>query len=233
MKVTRIETRVHSREPSPSPMRDALQALPGVGSVEVLVHTDDGLTGRGDAGFGRTRGGPAALGAIVEEMLAPLVVGRDPGEVRAIHEDLLRETEYVGARGFLRWGIAALDTALWDLLGRAAGWPVHRLLGAARDRIPAYAMVGWMNYSDDEIQAVCLRALEQGFRAVKIKVGYPTLEGDARRVEVVRSAIGPGTRIMVDANQVLATAEAIRRGRVFDELGCYWFEEPLPADDLE
>jgi L-alanine-DL-glutamate epimerase-like enolase superfamily enzyme len=94
-------------------------------------------------------------------------------------------------------------------------------------------MVGWLNYSDDEVQAICTRALEQGFRAVKIKVGYPTLEEDAQRIEVVRRAIGTRTALMVDANQALTTAEAIRRGRVFDELGCLWFEEPLPAADLD
>lgn len=233
MKVARVETRLHLREPSPRPIRDALQSLPGSGSVEVLVHTDDGLVGRGDAGFGRMAGGPRAVQVIVEEILAPLVIGRDPGRVREIHEDLLRETEYGGSQGLALFGIAALDTALWDLLGRAAGWPVHRLLGAVRDRVPAYAMVGWLNYDEDEVRAVCGRALEQGFRAVKIKVGYPTLDEDARRVETVRGAVGRETVLMVDANQVLNTAEAIRRGRVFEELGCFWFEEPLPAGDLE
>src|SRR5438094_1187440 len=185
MQVARLETHFHLRDPSPTPIRDALQTLPGSGSVEMLVHTDDGLTGRGDAGFGRIRGGPRAVQVIVEEILAPLVVGRDPALVRQIHEELLRETEYGGSAGLAMFGIAAVDTALWDLLGQAAGMPVYRLLGAARDRIPAYAMVGWLNYSDDEVQAICARSLEQGFRAVKINVGYPTLEEDARRIEVV------------------------------------------------
>jgi L-alanine-DL-glutamate epimerase-like enolase superfamily enzyme len=233
MKITRIETKVALREPAARPIRDALQALPGVGAVEVNVHTDDGLAGRGEAGFGRIGGGPRAVQVIIEEILAPVVLGRDPGQVRAIHADLLRETEYGGSAGLAMFGIAAVDTALWDLLGKAAGLPVHRLLGAARDRIPAYAMVGWLNYGDDEVQAVCTRALEQGFRAVKIKVGFPTLEEDVRRVEVVRQAVGRDTVLMVDANQSLTTAEAIRRGRAFEELGCFWFEEPLPADDLD
>lgn len=233
MRVTHVETRLRLREPSPNPNRDALQSLAGAGSVEVLLHTDDGLTGRGDAGFGRIQGGPQALQALIDYILAPLVTGRDPGSVRQVHEDLLRETEYAGSQGLAMWGIAAIDTALWDLLGKAAGWPVHRLLGAARDRVPAYAMVGWMNYTDDEVQAICVRALEQGFQAVKMKVGYPTLEEDVQRIEVVRRAVGQDTVLMVDANQVLTTAESIRRGRVFEELGCYWFEEPLPAQDLD
>src|SRR5437588_235762 len=119
---------------------------------------------------------------ILEEILAPRVVGRDPALVRQIHEDLLRETEYGGSAGLAMFGIAAIDTALWDLLGQAAGMPVHRLLGAARDRIPAYAMVGWLNYDEDELTSTCERAVEQGFRAVKVKVGAPTLEDDMRRL---------------------------------------------------
>lgn len=232
MKVERVETRLVERAPAPRPVRDALQSLPGAGAVEVRLHTDDGLVGSGDAWFGRMAGAPRAAQAIVDHMLAPLVVGRDPAFVRAIHEDLLRETEYGGSAGLAMIAIAAIDTALWDLLGQAAGQPVWRLLGAARDRVPAYAMVGWLNFSDDEARSVCERALEQGFRAVKIKVGHPTLEEDARRVESIRGAVGKETALMVDANQSLTTAEAIRRGRVFEQLGCYWFEEPLPAADV-
>jgi L-alanine-DL-glutamate epimerase-like enolase superfamily enzyme len=233
MKVTAIDARAHVRAPNPNPIRDALQALPGAGSVEVQLTTDDGLVGRGDAGFGRIAGGPETLKALIDGELAPLVMGRDPARVREIHEDLLRETEYHSATGLAMFGIAAIDTALWDLLGRAAGWPVHRLLGACRDRIPAYAMVGWLNYDDDEVQRICARAMEQGFRAVKIKVGYPTLEEDLRRVETVRAAIGREAALMVDANQSLTTAEAIRRARAFEASGCLWFEEPLPADDTD
>jgi L-alanine-DL-glutamate epimerase-like enolase superfamily enzyme len=232
MRVTQIEVRVRSRPPSPDPIRDALQTLPGAGSVETLVHTDEGLTGRGDAYFGRVAGGPAALGSVIEQVLVPMVVGRDPALVRAIHDDLLRETEYCGMAGLAMFGISCLDIALWDLLGKAAGWPVHRLLGARWDRIPAYAMVGWLNYSDDAVKVVCAQAVEQGFRAVKIKVGYPTLEEDAQRVETVRAAVGRETAVMLDANQSLALPEALRRGRVFQELGCLWFEEPLPAEDF-
>jgi L-alanine-DL-glutamate epimerase-like enolase superfamily enzyme len=233
MRVTRVETRLHLREPSPAPLRDALQSLPGAGSVQVKLHTDDGLTGAGDAWFGRMAGGPQVVQAIVEQVLARLVIGRDPGLVRQIHEEMLRETEYSGSQGLAMFGIAAVDTALWDLLGQAAGWPVHRMLGAARERVPAYAMVGWMNHSDAEICRVCEKALQQGFRAVKMKVGYTTMEEDVRRVELVRRAVGRATVLMVDANQSLSTAEAIRRGRAFQELGCYWFEEPLPAADVD
>jgi L-alanine-DL-glutamate epimerase-like enolase superfamily enzyme len=94
-------------------------------------------------------------------------------------------------------------------------------------------MVGWMNHSDAEVQGVCARAVAQGFRAVKMKVGYPSLAEDVRRIKVVRDVIGADTALMVDANQTLTTAEAVRRGRAFEDLGITWWEEPIPADDVD
>lgn len=233
MKVTDVQIQVHRTKPNPQPIRDALQSLPGAGSVEVTLVTDDGIRGKGDSGFGRIAGAPDALAAVIEHELKPLVLGADPAFVRLLHQQLLRETEYHGSFGLAMFGIAAIDTALWDCLGKARGVPCWQLWGAARDRIPAYAMVGWLNYPDAEVQRICAQAVDQGFRAVKIKVGYPTLTEDIRRVKTVREAIGADVALMVDANQSLTTADAIQRGRAFEDLGCLWWEEPIPADDID
>jgi len=233
VKVTHVEVTVHRSKPRAEPLRDALQSLPGAGSVRVVVHTDEGADGTGEVGFGRIAGAPDTLAALIERELKPLVIGTDPAFVRGTHEAMLRQTEYHGSFGLAMFGIAALDTALWDCLGKSLGVPCWKLWGAARDRVPAYAMVGWMNHSDEQVQQVCARAVEQGFRAVKMKVGYPTLEEDVRRIGLVREAIGPDTVLMVDANQSLTTAEAVRRGRAFEELGIHWWEEPIPADDVD
>jgi len=207
--------------------------LPGTGAVKVTVRTDQGPSGEGHIYFGRIAGGPAALAALIEHELRPLVIGSEVAMVRATHEAMLRETEYHGSFGLGMWGIAAIDTALWDCLGRAQGVPCWKLWGGARDRIPAYAMVGWLNYSDEEVRRICAQAVEQDFPAVKIKVGYPTLAEDVARVKTVRQAIGDNTGLMVDANQSLTTAEALRRGRAFEDLGCVWWEEPIPAQDID
>ena len=233
VRVTELEVVATCREPGPNPIRDALQSLPGTGSVRVTVQTDEGIGGSGEVYFGRIAGGPKALAALTEHVLKPLAIGSDPDFVRGTHEAMLRETEYHGSSGLAMFGIAAVDTALWDCLGRAHGVPCWRLWGAVRDSIPAYAMVGWLNYTDEEVQRICAQAVEQGFRAVKIKVGYPTLAEDVQRVQVVRQAIGEGIGLMVDANQALTTKEALRRGRAFEDLGCYWWEEPIPADDID
>jgi len=178
MKVTKISLDVNRRDPNPDPICDALQCLPGAGSVRVTVHTDAGVSGTGAVSFGRIGGAPDALASVIKHELEPVVIGTDPACVRGTHESLLRETEYHGSFGLAMFGIAALDTALWDCWGKALETPCWKLWGGVRDRVPAYAMVGWLNYDDAEVQQICETAMLQGFRAVKIKVGYPSLAED-------------------------------------------------------
>lgn len=233
MKITDITIEIRRQEPNPTPKRDALQALPGAGSATVTIKTDRDISGRGDTFFGRIQGAPDALAALIEHELKPLLIGREVHMVRHLHAEMRRETEYHGSAGLTTIGIAALDTALWDCLGKERGVPCWQLWGGSQQKIRAYAMVGWLNYDDGEVQDVCARAVAQGFSAVKIKVGYPTLAEDIRRVETVRRAVGDSIGIMVDANQSLTAAEAIRRGRAFEQLGCLWWEEPIAADDID
>lgn len=233
MQIKSLSVRVNRAKPNPNPVTDALQVLSGAGSVELTLETDNGIRGTGDCYFGRVAGAPDALAGVIEHVLKPLVIGTNPAEVRGTHQAMLRHTEYHGSFGLAMLGIAAIDTALWDCLGKGLGVPCWQLWGRVHDRIPAYAMVGWLNYDDDKVQGICAQAVQQGFRAVKIKVGFRTLAEDIKRVKTVREAIGPDVRLMVDANQSLTTAEAIQRGRAFEDLGCYWWEEPIPADDVD
>lgn len=230
MQVTAVRARAESK-PRPKPIRDALQTLDTLGYCQVEVETDADVTGTASIYFGRVGAGPAVLAQFVNEILGPAVVGSDPAFVRQIRGRLWQLTDYSGTVGFAMNGIAGIDIALWDVLGKAAGQPVWRLLGAARDRIPTYAMVGWLNYTHDELQAICEKAMQQGFRGVKVKVGAPTLAEDLQRIQAVRRIIGDDALLMVDANQVLSVNEAMMRGRAYEDFGCYWFEEPIRADD--
>ncbi len=231
MKVKDVWVQFQQRPHSAEPIRDALQTLSGGGSVSVQIESDDGLVGVGGSSFGRIDGAPRTLATLIEEELVPLVIGRDVAEIGAIVESLKVETEYHGSAGITTFGISAIDVALWDLLGKAHGVPTWRLWGAYRDRVPAYAMVGWSNFDVDGVRRQCRLAVEQGFRGVKIKVGAGGLDDDVRRIEGARSEVGRDISIMVDANQVLNLDEASRRARVFAKLGVRWFEEPLPAED--
>ena len=235
MKITKVTVSFSVAPPRAREIRDALQLLDGGGSVEVRIEGSDGLsdvvTGMSSTGFGRLRSAPGILAKIIEDELAPAIIGQDPFLIRGIRDQLWSLTEYHGTAGIALMGIAAIDIALWDLVGYALNSPVWRLLGPVRNRIPAYAMVGWLNFSVEELKPIAEKAVAQGFRGVKMKVGAPTLEEDIERIEAVRSIIGRDLRLMVDANQTFALPEAIRRGRVYQELGCYWFEEPLRADN--
>ena len=232
MKITSVTAMAETRR-RPEPLRDALQALDTHGTCRVTVATSEGISGSGEIYFGRLEAAPAILAHLINDELAPAITGDDPFLVRAIRDKLWELTDYHGTAGLALWGIAGIDIALWDLMGRALGQPVWRLLGARRDRVPAYAMVGWLNYDLDRLKRVCLQAVEQGFRGVKIKVGAPTLAEDVSRIEAVRSVLGPERLLMVDANQTFSAREALRRGQVYQELGCYWFEEPVRADDVD
>jgi L-alanine-DL-glutamate epimerase-like enolase superfamily enzyme len=232
VRIKEVRVAWDKRPHSARPIRDALQTLSGGGSVTVEVVADDGLIGEGHTSFGRGDGAPHTLAVLVEEELAPQMIGADVEQIGAILESLEVETEYHGSSGLTRFGISVVDVALWDLLGKAHGVPTYRLWGAYRDRVPAYAMVGWANLSLDELRQQCVAAVSDGFRGVKLKVGDGSLDKDIQRIESVRAEVGPDIAIMVDANQVLTVSEALRRGEAYQELGVTWFEEPLRAGDF-
>ncbi|MDP6341985.1 MAG: mandelate racemase/muconate lactonizing enzyme family protein, partial [Alphaproteobacteria bacterium] len=137
-------------------------------------------------------------------------------------------------KGITLFGIAAIDMALWDLVGKAHGMSVCRLLGQSRDRVRAYHSGGlWVSLSIDELQAQAKDYLGQGYRAMKMRLGRPTVAEDAERVAAVRAAIPAGVELMADANQGFTVDHAIRLGRLLEAHELTWFEEPVQAYDLE
>jgi L-alanine-DL-glutamate epimerase-like enolase superfamily enzyme len=232
LKITSVTATAESRR-RPNPIRDALQSLDTDGACRVRIETSEGVSGSSSIFFGRGDQSPAILAHLINDALGPAVIGEDAFLIRGIRDKLWNLTDYHGTLGLALFGIAAIDIALWDAVGRALGQPVWRLLGAQRDRVPAYAMVGWLNYDLDMLRRMATQAIEQGFVGVKMKVGAPTLQEDVQRIEAVRMAIGSEALLMVDANQVFSVNEALRRGRIYQELGCYWFEEPLRADNVD
>ena len=233
MKITHLETELYIAPPPERPITDALRANRHPGRVFVKVHTDKGLVGSSSVGFSSIRGANQTLQTMLDEEVAPLLVERDPLAIRLIHEDLKRALEEQAIHGMTMYCLTAVNVALWDIFGQETGQPAHRLVGQAQDRVPAYTMVGWMHLDLDELKEVCAKSAEQGFKAVKVKVGSPTLEEDIQRLETIRAEIGSDITIMVDANQTLTVFEALRRGQVFQEMGVFWLEEPLPAHNYD
>jgi L-alanine-DL-glutamate epimerase-like enolase superfamily enzyme len=130
--------------------------------------------------------------------------------------------------------MAPIDTAHWDFRCRRAGLPQHVMAGGARPRIPVYTTEGgWLHIAPEKLVEETLAAKAQGFKGAKIKVGKPSGAEDARRLAAVRGAVGEEFALMVDANQRFSAAEAVRRAARWAALDLEWFEEPLPADDID
>jgi mandelate racemase len=160
--------------------------------------------------------------------LAPLCVGQAsaPAHLRAL---LHKRFRLIGPQGFTMIAAAAIDMAAWDAEARRAGQPLYRLLGAERRGTPAYGPVGMSGAEGAVREAAAGVAL--GFRALKAKAGYADAAEDAAVVRALRAAVGePGT-VMVDYNQSLAKAEAIRRGGLLEPERLGWIEEPVAAED--
>jgi len=236
IRITGLETDVLKRPPG-TPTYDAIHKL-GVesGSVVLRLKTDAGITGWASSSFGMIAGGPRVVQTILEQEVRPVLVGQDPAFPRRIRAELWKALEYNGVTGVVQFAIAAVDIAVWDIIGKSAGLPVYKMLGAFRDRMPVYSMCGWY-YDDDSDLSHYRRSLEeamkQGYHAVKIKVGRDSIDDDIRRIKFAFDVVGKGRRVMVDANQVFNRNEAQRRGRIYEQMGCFWLEEPLPPYDME
>jgi len=236
VRITGLETDLLKRPPG-TRYYDAIHTFgTESGSVVLRLKTDAGIVGWAHSSFGMIAGGPAVVQTILEKEIKPAIVGQDPAFPRRIRAELWKALEYQGVGGATQFAIAAADIAVWDILGKIAGLPVYKMLGAYRDRLPLYSMCGWY-YDDDQDLSKYKRqistAIEQGYRAVKIKVGRGSIDEDTRRIRAALDLMGKDRRVMVDSNQVFNRNEALRRGRVYQEMGCFWFEEPLAPQDMD
>jgi mandelate racemase len=137
----------------------------------------------------------------------------------------------IGVQGIVRMAMAGFDVAAWDALARAVGVPLAKLLGATPKRIRAYNSCGLGLMSPKRLADEAERLAAGGFRAVKLRLGYPTLQEDLAALRAVQKRLGSEVAVMVDYNQALSLAQARERGRALDGEGIYWLEEPTRHDD--
>ena len=216
MTITALRTSRHV-VPLPKPIMSGLGPLTTAGVLIVRLETRGGVVGE-NLVFTLNNKRLAVLDEMVAS-LAPLVEGLEATHSAAFWSAAWREINFFGHKGVPVMGISAIDGALWDLRGKMAGLPIYKLIGAARDRVPAYASGGlWLSSGLDELQAEAAGFVGQGFRAVKMRLGKPTAAEDVARVRAVREAVGPGVALMADANQQLTVERAIRLGRMLEEL---------------
>ena len=187
------------------------------------IQTDTGLEGHAFLG---TSYAPADWDAeLITKRFKPILLGKDPFAREQINEILFRI-----ARGQAIRTIGAVDVALWDLAGKSTDLPIYRLLGSYRDSIPAYAS-SQMLPSPEAYAEQALEIKAAGWTAYKIHpVSDPEI--DIKICEAVRSAVGNEFRLMLDSSWAYDFPAAIRVGKAIEDLGFYWYEDPLPADDI-
>ena len=189
----------------------------------VRIRTDDGA--EGNAFVGSAYNPAEAHAAFIAGPLKQLLLGEDALARERLWQGMMRR-----GRGLMLPAVGAVDVALWDLGARAAGVPVHRLIGSYRSSVPAYASSAVLA-SPEAYAAEALRHKETGWTAYKIHP--PAIpEEDIRICEAVRKAVGDEFRLMLDSTWSYDYPEALRVGRAVEELGFYWYEDPLADDDL-
>jgi L-alanine-DL-glutamate epimerase-like enolase superfamily enzyme len=201
----------------------------------VKVRSTDGVEGIGFCYVGSAGGRIAAVA--VQELLAPKLIGQESTRVEGLWEEMYRETILQGRAGSVMRGLSILDIALWDLNARAVGLPLYRYLGCWTDKeVPAYASGGY--YLEGKTPANLGQEVagfaNQGFKAVKIKVGRLSPAGEEERVKAAREAIGPDVQLMLDANTAWSDLPtALAYCERFEDYRPYWIEEPFGPDDID
>ena len=187
------------------------------GGSFVEIQTDQGLVGIGPG---------IDTGSL--DRVKSLLIGKDPFDI---------EQHFPRLRYYASRALAGIDIALWDLMGKASGKPLYKLLGGAKERVPAYASLIRLSTPEERARLVT-QLSEEGWTAIKLRLHHLTMKEDIRTVEVVRAAVGDRMQIMTDANQAQSTGNwqpgilwdfrrAVETARELQQLGCYWLEEPL------
>jgi L-alanine-DL-glutamate epimerase-like enolase superfamily enzyme len=189
----------------------------------VTVETDEGVSGNAFLGNTRVGADHDAPGLIA--FAKPIVMGRNPQDIGAIWWDLWKQNRSISTHV-----IGALDICLWDINGKIAGQPIHRLLGTCKDRVPVYSSTAWHPTTEAYVEEA-LRFKEMGWTAHKLHP-HGEAKADIALCKAVRAAVGDDFALMLDSMWAYHYEDALRVGRAIEELGFYWYEDPLADDDL-
>ncbi|MGI8430656.1 MAG: mandelate racemase/muconate lactonizing enzyme family protein [Solirubrobacteraceae bacterium] len=235
MKITDVEA-IILRQPA---LNDGI-ADGSQDDLVIKIRTDEGIVG-----IGEVDSAPEAVKALVDRdsshaiagSLKDLLVGEDPTDVERLWQKMYRGLIYIGRRGIALHALSGIDIALWDIKGKAAGKPVHELLGGAkRDKVRAYASMLMPDTTEETTERVG-KLREDGFTAVKLGWGLlgQDEDTDVALAAAAKDAAGDGVEIMIDSGLGYGAdaKRAIEVGRAYEELGIFWFEEPFEPDEYE
>ncbi len=234
MKIADVRTHVLST-PLDRPFAFSMGWVRERNTMLVELVTDEGIHGWGEA-LCHGLQPPEIAETVVQVALKPILLGQDPFDVDVLWERMYNLTRPYGQKGAVPNAISAVDIAIWDCLGRALGKPVHKLLGGAyRTELQPYA-TGFYRVAGASYPAAAVeeakRHIANGFTAMKLKIGFG-VEKDIEYVLAVREAIGPGPRLMIDANHAYDVASARRILKAIEPARVHWFEEPISPEDID
>ena len=189
----------------------------------VTVETDEGVSG--NAFLGSSRMGADHFVKGMMEFIKPIVMGRNPQDIGAIWWEMWKMNRSVST-----YIIGAIDICLWDINGKIAGQPIHRLLGTCKESVPVYGSTAY-HETTEEYAEEAIRFKEMGWQAHKIHPhGDPQM--DIKISQAVREAVGPDMKLMLDSMWAYKYADALRVGRAIEELDFYWYEDPMVEEDI-
>jgi D-galactarolactone cycloisomerase len=247
MKITSVET-VPLRWTMPYAVTLARGSYAEREALLVRIGTDEGLVGWGEAALW---GGPPEVSqAVIEKEIFPLIEGLDPLRPEYLWELVYQQTYYHGRKGILMACLSGVDIALWDIVGKAAGQPLWRILGGFGRPVETYASSGYYraDRSMDDFAAEIASWIGKGYRGFKMKIGNTpdvihdaltgpvplrrSFEDDIARISVAREAVGQAA-LFVDANTSLDAAQAMRYADRLEALDVRWFEEPVQPENID
>jgi len=194
-------------------------------SCLVRVRTDDRIEG-----IGSVYSHPELVRTIIEGDLRDFLVGEDAEQIESLWQKCYAVTRWFGRKGAAISAVGGVDTALWDIRGKRAGKPVHQLLGSRRNHLPAYASALLWKNDPSELGLEANRHLTDGFRAMKMRLGK-NYAYDRAAVEIVREAIGPDKRLMIEGNSRYSLSQVESLAPIFRSRNIFWLEEPFPPEN--
>lgn len=236
MKITEVKTHL-LKVSLDTPIRDSINSVSYIGLPVLKISTSSGIDGWG---FNwNTAGGAEFAREMLDRYMSRKMIGLDPTQRKRVVHDLFFVENFgwdfrLGRNGLAVMAVSMVDMGLWDILCKQAGLPLWRVLGGFREKVEAYnTHGGWLSWSIEELVTNAKKLVTQeGYRAIKIKVGSEDPEDDYERLKAVRSAVGKSVKVMIDANTKWDLETALRWGKKFDEFDLYWFEEPLSPLDI-
>lgn len=199
--------------------------------VTTTITLEDGSEG---TGYTYTGGkGGFSIKAMIDHDFANVLVGKDGTDIDGIYDFMEWHIHYVGRGGIASFAISTIDIALWDIICKKAGQPLWKMAGGEGNTCKAYCGGIDLQFPIEKLLNNMKTYLDNGFNAVKIKIGRENLEEDLERIKAVREFIGPDVTFMVDANYSMSIEKAIKAIEGFKKYDITWFEEPIIPDDYK